>query len=152
MTASVLMELLKDDDILNDDLEVAGHYYELQTLGTGTDGRPRHDGPFVVFNWQESTNFSQTYAGMQNGLDKAPRVLQLWVHIPYRISTDYDDINRILNRINMIFKPLEHAKGTDNQRVTMVRTAGRSANLTDEGYQTITRHATYGVLYDELAA
>src|SRR4051812_40429764 len=128
MAASILMEMLKVDQILNVDKDLQGHFYDLQDLSTGVDGRPRHNGPFVVFNWQESTNFSQTYAGMRNGLDKAPRVLQLWVHIPYRISTDYDEINSIFNRIDLLFKAIEHETGSDNQRVTTVRSAGRSAN------------------------
>lgn len=148
MTASVLMERLKADSILNDDLEVAGYIFEQQSLGK----RPRHDGPYVVFNWQESTLYSQTYTGMQNGIDKAPRVLQVWAHFPKDVSTDYDDLNRILNRIDAIFGELIHQTGTDNQRVTMVRKAGRSANLQDEANKTITRHAVYGVLYDEIAA
>lgn len=153
MTASALMEKLMDDSILNDDLFVAQNIYELQTLEENQ--RPRNDGPFVVFNWQESTLYSQTYTGMQNGIDKAPRVLQVWVHWPYDggyASTDYDDLNRILNRIDTIFSAIIHGTGTDGQRVTMVRRAGRSRNLKDEGYRTITRHAVYGVLYDENAA
>lgn len=148
MTASVLMERLKADAILNDALEVDGHIYEIQSL----EERPRHDGPFVIFNWQESTIFSQTYTGMRNGIDKAPRVLQVWAHIPEKVSTDYDDLNRILNRIDLVFKDIEHETGTDGQRVTIVRKAGRSRNLNDPAYQTITRHAVFGVLYDEDAA
>ncbi|ACI12441.1 hypothetical protein SEA_BECKERTON_20 [Mycobacterium phage Beckerton] len=151
MTASVLMERLKADSTLSTTLEVAGHVYDLMDLSINSKGRPRHDGPFVVFNWQESTIFSQTYTGMRNGIPKAPRTLQIWVHFPWDISTDYDDLNRILNRIDQIFAGLEHQTGTDGQRVTMVRTAGRSSNLLDEGYKTIARHATYGVLYDENA-
>lgn len=152
MTASILYETLKADDFLNNDLNLAGFIYELQTLKEGVEGRPRADGPFVVFNWQESTIYSQTYTGMQNGIDKAPRVLQIWVHIAKSATTDYDDLNRILNRIDALFDPMEHVTGTDGQRVTVVRKAGRSANLEDPGYETITRHAIYGVLYDELAA
>ncbi|ACF05121.1 gp24 [Mycobacterium phage Predator] len=152
MAASALMELLKADTILNSDLEVAGHIYDMADLSISEKGRPRHDGPFVVFNWQESTLFSQAYTGMQNGIPKAPRVLQVWAHIPWEISTDYDDLNRILNRVHFIFDPIEHVTGNDGQRVTVVRSAGRSANLQDEGYRTIARHAVYGVLYDENAA
>lgn len=148
MTASVLMERLKADSNLATTLGVGSHIYELQSI----DERPRANGPFVVFNWQESTFFSQTYTGMQNGIPKAPRVLQVWAHIPWDISTDYDDLNRILNRVDSIFAEIEHATGTDGQRVTVVRPAGRSANLRDEGYNTIARHAVYGVLYDENAA
>ena len=47
---------------------------------------------------------------------------------------------------------LELATGTDNLRLTCVTRQGRSGNLVDEGWETISRTATYGVLYDEYAA
>lgn len=150
MAASALYEILMADSVLNTDLFVAQNIFELQTLNT--QERPRSDGPFVVLNWQESTLYSQTYTGMQNGIDKAPRVLQVWAHWPSDKSTDYDDLNRILNRVDALFLGLEHVTGTDGQRITVVRRAGRSGNLEDPGYRTITRHAIYGVLYDEYAA
>lgn len=148
MTASAIKETLIADAILSNDLGVEGRVFELQEI----DERPSHDGIYVVLNWQESTLYTQTYTGMQNGIDKAPRVLQIWVHISWDISRDYDEINRVLNRIDSIFDEWEHVIGTDGQRITTVRKAGRSGNLKDEGFQTITRHAIYGVLYDESAA
>ena len=119
--------------------------FEIQSL----DERPFHSGPFVVFKWEESTIYTQTYTGMQNGIDRAPRVLQIWVHIPMDETREYDLIDQILNRIDIVLDGMEHVQGSDGYTVTLARKAGRSGNLVDEGYKTITRNAVYGVLYRE---
>lgn len=121
---------------------------ELQSV----DERPFDSGYFVIVNWQESTIYSQTYTGMQNGIVRAPRVMTLWVHCPMDKSRDYRPIDRILNRIDEILLPIEHESGEDNVRVTCVTKQGRSGNLIDDAWKTIARNSTYGVLYDERMA
>ena|ERR1700754_1396789 len=148
MYPSILAELIGNDSELNALGITPSRIKELQSQ----DKRPFESGYFLIFNWQESTLFTQTYTGMQNGIPKAPRVLQLWVHTPWDRSRNYRPIDAILNRVDALFDGVEHATGADGVRVTMVRKAGRSANLTDEGWKTIARNATYGVLYDESAA
>lgn len=121
--------------------------FELQSV----DERPFDSGHFVIVNWQESTIYSQTYTGMENGIVKAPRVMTLWVHSPLDRGRDYRIIDRILNRIDLILLPFDQKIGSDGVRITCVHKQGRSGNLIDDGWKTIARNATYGVLYDEYA-
>lgn len=148
MLPMAIYESLANDDDLND-LGITGdRIFELQSV----DERPYDTGYFVIINWQESVMYSQTYTGMSNGIPKAPRVMTLWVHTPSDETRDYRIIDRILNRIDDILLPTEHKIGTDGMRVTCVAKQGRSGNLIDDGWKTISRNATYGVLYDETTA
>ena len=141
-------EAIASDSIVQACGITSSRIFELQSV----DERPFDDGYFVVINWQESTIFSQTYTGMQNGIAKAPRVMTLWVHSPLDRGRDYRIIDRILNRIDSILLGIEQQSGSDGIRITCVTKQGRSGNLIDDGWKTIARNATYGVLYDEYAA
>lgn len=109
--------------------------------------RPRNDGPFLVIRWEESTVTSQTYTGMSNGLPRAPRVMTIWVHSPIEISTDFEHLDKILDRIDQLLRNLEQAPGSDGYTITSVSINGRSGDLKDPAFQTICRSADYGVLY-----
>lgn len=148
MLPMAIYESLVEDTGLNNLGIEEGRVFELQSV----DERPFDSGYFLVINWQESTIYSQTYTGMGNGVGKAPRVMTLWVHTPLDQTRDYRLIDRILNRIDAILLPVEHKTGSDGMRVTCIAKQGRSGNLIDDGWKTITRNATYGVLYDESTA
>lgn len=148
MIPIVIYEKLADDETLQDYGVNGDRIFELQSL----DERPFDNGYFIVINWQESTVYSQTYTGMGNGIPKAPRVMMVWVHTPKDQTRDYRQIDRILNRIDDLLLPMEHQTGSDNIRVTCIARQGRSGNLIDDGWKTIARNATYGVLYDESTA
>lgn len=115
-----------------------GKVFELQSV----DERPLNSGYFVILNWQESSSFV-------NAVKKAPRTLTVWVHTPLDRTRDYRVIDKILNRIDAIFDGIEQQKGADGVRVTCITRQGRSGNLVDDGWKTISRNATYSVLYDE---
>lgn len=108
---------------------------------------PRKDGLFIVIRWEESTLFNQTYTGMGNGLSHAPRVLTIWVHSPREWSTDFEQIDQVIDRIDEIFFQLEDVPGSDGYTVTTIRNSGRSGDLEDEVLRTVTRNAAYDVLY-----
>jgi hypothetical protein len=110
------------------------------------DEPPSKTAPFIIIKWQESMNFTQTYTGMSNGLDRAPRVLLVQAHIPKEKSTSFSRIDKILDRIDEALLPLEQVADGKGKTITCVRKAGRGSDLFDEGYNTITRQATYGVL------
>lgn len=147
MIPMAIYESMAQDTILQQCGITSSRILELQSV----DERPFDSGHFVIVNWQESTIYSQTYTGMENGIVKAPRVMTLWVHSPLDRGRDYRLIDRILNRIDLILLPFDQRVGSDNVRVTCVHKQGRSGNLIDDGWKTITRNATYGVLYDEYA-
>ena len=104
-------------------------------------------GLFLVIRWEESTNFSQTYTGMGNGISRAPRVLTLWVHSPKDWKTDFELIDQVIDRIDNMFAEIEDQPGTDGYSITSIRNAGRSGDLDDEALNTVVRNAAYSVLY-----
>jgi hypothetical protein len=145
MTAQAIFDTLASDLDL-DSLGITGdRIFEIQSI----DERPVHSGPFMVFKWEEATNYTSAYSGSANGIDRAPRTLQIWVHIPWDETREFNLIDTILNRVDAILDEMEHVSGGDGYTVTVVRKSGRSGNLRDEGFKTITRNAVYGVLYHE---
>ena len=145
MTAQAVFDTLAADEYLAVLGISAANIFEIQSL----DERPVHRGPFMVFKWEESTIYTSSYSGSVNGIDRAPRTLQVWVHVPWDESREFNLIDAILNRVDKILDEMEHVPGADGYTVTVVRKAGRSGNLRDEGFKTITRNAIYGVLYHE---
>lgn len=142
----IIHQRISQDSILNSQFGInESRVLELQSV----DSRPFDNGYYIIVNWQESTIYSQTYTGMQNGIARAPRVMTLWVHTPMDRSRDYRPIDKILNRIDATLLTIEQQSGSDGVRVTCIDKQGRSGNLIDDGWKTITRNATYGVLYDE---
>lgn len=126
-------------DILNSILP--GRVYESQSL----DSRPHSDGYFITVNMEESTIAN-------SAISRGPRTVTIAVHHNAEIDRDYGPINAILNYIDAGLLPIDDQRGSDGVRVSQVKRAGRSGNLLDEGWNTITRTATYGVLYNEYAA
>ena len=111
------------------------------------DERPVHSGPFMVLKWEEPTNYTSSYTGSVNGIQRAPRTLTVWVHIPWDETREFNLIDQILDRVELILDGMEHVPGLDGYTVTLANPAGRSGNLADEGFKTITRNAVFGVLY-----
>lgn len=145
MLPGIIFETLATDSILNSNGIDSSRIFELQSV----DERPVDIGYFIIMNWQESTSYTQSMGLGQSSINKAPRVLTFWVHTPMDRTRDYAIIDRVLNRIDDLLLPIEQQAGTDNIRVTCITKQGRSANLIDDGWKTIARNATYGVLYDE---
>lgn len=134
MMPSLIYELLSSDSNLID-MGVDG-VYESQSL----DSRP----PgicFITVNFEESDLFIPIKHG--------PRNTTIAVHIPWDVSRDYTGVTQVLGEITNILTDIDCQKGNDDVLVSQVRLRGLSGNLTDEGYRTITRTATYGVSYQE---
>lgn len=146
MLPMVIYETLANDTVLQVECGITSNrIMELQSI----DERPFDSGHFIVVNWQESI---QSLFGNSSGFINSPRNLTIWVHQPWDRGRDYRPIDKILNRIDALLLPLEQQSGTDGIRLACINKQGRSANLTDEGWKTITRNATYRVLYDESMA
>jgi hypothetical protein len=145
MMPSALYELLADDSELTDMIGEAPEggpaIFELQSV----DERPIHDNYFIIFDFQETV---MAFGGQHMG----EQTFQIWVHIPLDVEREYNDINAIFNRIDDLLLPIEHVTGDDGIRVTMVRRYARSKNTIDPGWDTATRNALYGVLFDQSAA
>jgi hypothetical protein len=124
---------------------------ELATLGgTGFvvqagfsyDQRPNDLGAFIVIMWRH-TDFDDSIQA------NAERHFDLYVHIPIAVSTDFGRIDDILDRVDVIFKGVEDGApvvGGDGWQLNYVGFEGRGMDMTDEGYQTICRQASYMAL------
>lgn len=137
---NIIIRSLKADTQLETLLGGPGRIRESQSWDT------RPGGMFISIRFEEMNMSATTKIG------KGPRVVTFAVHQDWELGKDYDNIDSILNRIDEVVLPLEDVKGTDGIRLTSVARLSRSANLVDEGWKTITRNTTYGVLYDEFAA
>lgn len=104
--------------------------------------RPKNDGPFIIVRWEEVT-----LSGLAPRLGRGSRLLTIWVHSPKEISTDFNALDEIIEAIDALLLPLENEAGTDGYSITNVRKSGVSGDLYDEGLNTVTRNAGYGVLY-----
>src|SRR4051812_35923351 len=74
---------------------------ELQTI----DQRPFESGYWIVFNWLDQD--------LHPVIDRGPRDLLVWVHTPIDRSRNYLTIERILNRINTIYRGVQLETGAD---------------------------------------
>ena len=143
MIPAAIYEKLSGDSYLQSECGITGeHIFELQSV----DERPFDDGYFIVINWLES-NISQVLGS--SAIGKGPRTMTLWVHSPLDRGRDFRPIDKILNRVDELLLSMEQEIGSDNVRITCITKQGRSGNLIDDGWKTIARNATYGVLYDE---
>lgn len=134
MSRAVVYKTLAEDPQLNA-MGVAGIFpnYSL-------DGSPSRKKPFIIIRWEENTNrkFSRS---------RAPRIMNVHAHCPVEYSTDFGRIDRILERVKQILPPLEHVAGEDGYTLTSVQWTGDGSDFKDPGYETITRNASYEVLY-----
>lgn len=69
--------------------------------------------------------------------------LTLWVHQPRSMTRDYAVIDEALLRMQEIFSTAEHVSGADGWILTSAAWWSDSAELFDDGYETIARYSTY---------
>lgn len=139
MIPSIIYESLSSDNELANLGIDANRIIESQSVDT----RPFSDGYFLTISFEEMVMSNAT------SLSRGPRICTVAVHHPWDDDRDFEPLTAILNKIDAVLLPMEATTGGDGLRVTAVRRQGRSGNLVDEGWKTITRTATYGVLFNE---
>jgi hypothetical protein len=94
-------------------------------------------GPFLILRWEER----------ERGRNMASdiTVLTIWAHQARESSTDFATLDLILDRVEELLLGVEHLSGTDGT-ITQIDHNGRSPDLNDEGYKTITRNSAFRVL------
>lgn len=108
-----------------------GNVWPAQSMDTA----PRN-GRFLILRWEEETiAFGQT----------GSEVLTVWAHCPREMSTDFAPLDAILNRVTEVLTSATHVTGADGA-LTCVQYNGKSPDLNDEGYKTITKNAAYTVV------
>ena len=141
MMPSILYEALAKDPVLAD-LGLKKRIYE----DMSTDERPTSDGIFIVVSFRETALTSKA------PLNKGPRTVIIAVHQPDHLVRSFDKINKVIERVTEIYLKIVQQSGEDKVRVTQIKLTGKSAQRDDPGWKTLTRTATYGVLYQESAA
>ena len=127
---------------------ITGHA-DMNTLGINDDTvfhnysleeRPVDNGPFIILRWGED-------AGLAWGSEKlrSPTQLTAWVHYPIKLTNDYGKIITILDKMDDIIFDLRDVVGTDGYTLSFVKIGGRSTDLLDDGFETITKTASYEV-------
>ncbi|MBK8246298.1 MAG: hypothetical protein IPK85_02645 [Gemmatimonadetes bacterium] len=109
-----------------------GNIWPAQALDTA----PRN-GRFLILRWEETT--------VARGRASQSEVLTIWAHCPREMSTDFAPLDAILNRVTEILTSATHVTGADGV-LTCVDYNGKSPDLNDEGYKTITKNAAYTVV------
>lgn len=142
MIPSVIYEAIASSTELSDLGITPERIIESQSVDT----RPFSNGYFITVSFEEIAMSSV------GALSRGPRTCIIAVHHPWDDDRDFLPLTSILNKIDAVLLPMGSTSGGDGLRVTAVRRQGRSGNLVDEGWKTISRTATYGVLFNEYTA
>jgi hypothetical protein len=97
--------------------------------------------PFMVIRWGADEYDPAFLVGF--------RRFDLYVHIPWDASTDFNRIDLILNRCDKIFESanaVEQSPAGDEYVLHFIEREGRSGDFKDDGYETICRYASYKAL------
>lgn len=104
----------------------------------GMDTVPVQNQTFVVVRYAER----ETNPGIHRG----PRIVEFWAHIPKAISTDFSDLDVILDRIEELVKNATHLAGSDGYTITSTVFQGGGNDFYDDQYETIARNISFKVL------
>lgn len=135
MSRAAIYNTIIADEYLNS-IGIDGHsVFHNYTL----EERPIDSGPFIILRWGEVDR------PPFNGV-KSPVRLTLWMHWPLEETNDFSKIDKAFDVCDSILSDLNGVAGVDDYTVTSVRATGRSGDLKDDGFQTITKNAGYEVL------
>ena len=135
MSRAAIFDAITTDTALNALGITADSVYHNYSL----EERPIAAGPFIIFRWGETD--SAPVPGV-----KSPVRLTVWAHWPLEETNDFSRIDGILDACDSVMDSVTNKSGADGYTVTCVRLNGRSSDLKDDGFQTISRNAVYEVL------
>lgn len=104
------------------------------------DTRPFDTGVFLTVSFEEQT--------LVRGIRRGPQIMTIAAHQSWNETRDYTLINVVLNEVQRRLEAVENEIGDDGVRVSCIIPEARGRNTVDEGWQTITRTATYRVLHN----
>ena len=104
--------------------------------------RPSDTTPFIVLRW------GSTPPPRNQDPDfvvKSPESVTVWVNWPKELSSDYNDLVKILDEIDSIARTLRDTAGSDGYTLSFVQIGERSDDLMDEGFHTIAKTGVYQI-------
>ena len=104
--------------------------------------RPTNATPFVVLRWGAQTRPPWQDPDVPV---KPYEPVSVWVHWPAEVTNDYGKIIAVLNQIDSVVRDLRDVPGSDGDTLSFVQIGGRSPDLFDDGFNTITKYADYEV-------
>lgn len=132
MSRTAFFELLVTDVTLNAlgiNRDTVFHNWTLEQ-------RPTDSTPFIVLQWGGNDRILwQSHRPAEQ--------LKLWVHWPVEFSNDHTKLNAILDAIDAATKQMHDTPGSDGYTLSFVDIGGRSGDFLDDGFNTISKNATY---------
>lgn len=101
--------------------------------------RPIPTGPFLILRWGPTPDTRWQRV-------KEPALLTIWAHCPIEITDDFSSVERCLDACDNALRRMWDIPGDDGYTVSQVRVGGRSGDIRDTGFETITINANYQVL------
>lgn len=133
------------DTLVNDsDLNALGIDENSVFQNWNLEKRPIAQGPFVILRWE--TTDPPVFRDADAGDVKSAVRLTLWANYPLEMTNDFSKLDNLLDLCDGALGRLRDTAGTDGYTVTCVRAMGRSSDLEDDGFQTITKNSGYEVL------
>jgi len=136
MSRAAFYEALVHDSILNG----LGINEDTVFHNWSSEERPSNENAFAILRWGEEGG---PIWGSE--VDRGPRDVTVWVHFPSELTNDFDEVTKVLNRMDVVLADLRDVSGNDGYTLSFVKVGGRSPDLLDEGFNTITRNANYAV-------
>lgn len=129
-------------DALVSDSELNGFGFNSDTVfhTWSNEERPTNNTAFAILQW--GTEAAPLWGGE---IERGPRQLTVWVHFPKELTTDFDKVNVVLDRIDAVARELRDVVGEDSYTLSFVKVGGRSGDLLDDGFNTITRNGSYEI-------
>lgn len=136
MSRAAVFNLLTEDPELND----LGINSDTVFHNWSSEERPSNTSAFAILRWE---NEEKPIWGSEK--ERNVRRLTLWVHWPRELTNDFNRVTEVLERADEVLGAARDVPGDDGYSLSFVDFGGRSADIVDEGFNTITRNANYGI-------
>lgn len=137
MSRAVIRDVILGDQRLRDmgfdDAHVLTNYDGEQRPSVITNNM------FMVIRWGQQTHQFPRKRGGERDFD-------IWVHMLRERSTDYTHIDDVIDILDELFDGIIDTLGGDGRGVAVTEIEGRSGDLSDPGYKTLCRRASYRII------
>lgn len=130
-------------DAIVNDATLAGVGFDDTSVVPNYDAEQRPtDEMFIVLRWGTD---DIALAGDDSTVKMGPRNVDIWVHMYRELSSDFNRIDSVIDRLDQVLSNIIDLPGSDGRTVSQIISKGRSRDLKDDGYQTFCRSASYQV-------